>query len=547
MPSAAILLAGLQLSLLFQVARAQEPLFDLESIRNPGTLDVEVIQDWHVDTVNGSTRQKLIEITVVEWWEGAVVRAPVRIIVPLEGTATGFAITGGSRWEELQEDISTGDGSTARAALSQGAASVHTIVQPLAITPGASEFEAESYDRWSATGDGRFTAIWLWTMTHMRAVTAALDEELVLEGPIIGWGTSKNGGVPAAALMNDERYTGLFAEEASAYYSPLDRRAPATVQAIEQQNNWFFAALDSGEIDPGEHSRRFYYDSVYNNPLILYINILEDAGWSPESIQDIAESLWSQCALTASWSELQRRGAEVFFATGTHDWVADDLAWGAGNYPGVPHYYKINGGHGQGPDPLLVTSAARMTRLNFIERHFGAPHALLEIPVCNYQVNGGMLEVEVAFDSGPQPDTSRLVWMTDRHLGGSAPYLWREYELDNVTDLLFDAATSMWRAQITLPENLDSLDVFTDHRRFIAAADRDSWISSPYTRIILDEPGMPADLDGDGLVSGSDLTMLLGEWGICALDAACPGDIDGDGLVDGADLTLMLGAWTQSG
>jgi hypothetical protein len=41
--------------------------------------------------------------------------------------------------------------------------------------------------------------------------------------------------------------------------------------------------------------------------------------------------------------------------------------------------------------------------------------------------------------------------------------------------------------------------------------------------------------------------MLLGEWGICELDAACPGDIDGDGLVDGADLTLMLGAWTQSG
>ncbi|MDG2030977.1 MAG: hypothetical protein P8J45_08240 [Phycisphaerales bacterium] len=543
----AILLIGLGLSSLSAATSAQAPLFDLESIRDPATLDIEVIQDWHVDTVNGSTRQKLIEITVAEWWEGAVVRVPVRIIVPLEADASGFAITGGSRWSELQEDMSTGDGSTAGAALSQGAASVHTIVQPLAITPGASEYEFESHERWAATGDGRYTTIWLWAMTHMRAVTAVLEEEIVHEGPIIGWGTSKNGGAPAAALMNDDRYTGLFAEEASAYYSPLDRRDPDTVDAIEQQNAWFFAGLDSGKLDPGEHSRRFYHDSIYNNPLILYITLLEDAGWSPESVRGFAANLWSQCALTAAWPELQRRGVEIFFATGSHDWVADDLAWGAENHPEVAHYYRINGGHGQGPDPLLVTSAARLTRLNFIERHFGAPHDLMAQPVCGYQVHDGVLEVEVTFASGPQPDAGQLVWMDDRHLGGSAPYLWREYGPDNVVDLLFDASTETWRAHVTLPEDLESLDVFTDHRRYIASADRDSFISSPYTRIILDQTGMPSDLDGDGLVSGSDLTILLGAWGSCRPEEACPGDIDGDGLVNGADLTLMLGAWTQTG
>jgi hypothetical protein len=47
------------------------------------------------------------------------------------------------------------------------------------------------------------------------------------------------------------------------------------------------------------------------------------------------------------------------------------------------------------------------------------------------------------------------------------------------------------------------------------------------------------DLNGDGIVDGADLTMLLGAWGTDDPVA----DLNGDGLVDGADLTLMLGAW----
>ena len=48
-----------------------------------------------------------------------------------------------------------------------------------------------------------------------------------------------------------------------------------------------------------------------------------------------------------------------------------------------------------------------------------------------------------------------------------------------------------------------------------------------------------ADLDGDGLVDGADLTMLLASWGGESPD----GDIDGDGSVDGADLTELLASW----
>ena len=46
------------------------------------------------------------------------------------------------------------------------------------------------------------------------------------------------------------------------------------------------------------------------------------------------------------------------------------------------------------------------------------------------------------------------------------------------------------------------------------------------------------DLNGDGVVDGADLGLLLGAWG-----ASGPTDLNGDGVTDGADLGLLLGAW----
>jgi hypothetical protein len=50
------------------------------------------------------------------------------------------------------------------------------------------------------------------------------------------------------------------------------------------------------------------------------------------------------------------------------------------------------------------------------------------------------------------------------------------------------------------------------------------------------------DLNGDGLVDGADLGLLLAAWGPCA---GCPADLDGNGEVDGGDLGILLGAWTE--
>lgn len=48
----------------------------------------------------------------------------------------------------------------------------------------------------------------------------------------------------------------------------------------------------------------------------------------------------------------------------------------------------------------------------------------------------------------------------------------------------------------------------------------------------------PADLNGDCVVNGADLGILLASWGTPAAD------LDGNGTTDGADLGALLSAWT---
>lgn len=49
----------------------------------------------------------------------------------------------------------------------------------------------------------------------------------------------------------------------------------------------------------------------------------------------------------------------------------------------------------------------------------------------------------------------------------------------------------------------------------------------------------PGDLNGDGLVNGADLAIVLGQWGTSG-----SADIDGNGTVDGADVAIVLGFWS---
>jgi hypothetical protein len=54
---------------------------------------------------------------------------------------------------------------------------------------------------------------------------------------------------------------------------------------------------------------------------------------------------------------------------------------------------------------------------------------------------------------------------------------------------------------------------------------------------------VPGDVDGDGVVGGSDLNRVLLAWGPCGVGEECPADLNADGVVDGADQSIVLEHW----
>ena len=70
--------------------------------------------------------------------------------------------------------------------------------------------------------------------------------------------------------------------------------------------------------------------------------------------------------------------------------------------------------------------------------------------------------------------------------------------------------------------------------------------------ILLEPPDtIPADINGDGVVNGLDLGILLANWSIppgspgCGgAPGGCPADLNGDGVVDGLDLGILLANWS---
>lgn len=69
--------------------------------------------------------------------------------------------------------------------------------------------------------------------------------------------------------------------------------------------------------------------------------------------------------------------------------------------------------------------------------------------------------------------------------------------------------------------------------------DQIEWGSGAYVAVGTPNRSVFGDLNGDGIVDGADLGIMLGAWGTGDPLA----DLDGNGAVDGADLGLLLGAW----
>ena len=291
-------------------------MFNIEEILDESTLDIKTLEDWHVDEVTGSTRQKLIEIKVAEWWPGQEYRIPVRMIVPLKGKAKGFHITGGSPYEALMKDWKPN--AFQAKLLANGVGIVRTVVKVFNQIPGKQGLEQEMGQLFLKDLNPRYTTVWIWSMTLMRAVTAAYAEVNHFEkGKVAGSGGSKNGISPATALINDERFTATCSDRAFAYYSPTRRFDKEEMDKVQAANKAFFEAVKSGNVDLNKQRARWYQANMVGSKRSLHELALK-AGRSWDEIHHLADCILSRLCVTENLGSANGARASICFFSREH-------------------------------------------------------------------------------------------------------------------------------------------------------------------------------------------------------------------------------------
>ena len=462
-----------------EAAETAGSIFDTKEILDESTLDIKILQDWHVDEVTGSTRQKLIEINVAQWWPGQDYRIPVRMIVPLKVKAKGFHITGANPYEGLMEDSRTSDFQAKL--LAGGVGIVKTHVKAFRQIPGKRGLEQKMMRRFMTDLNPRYTTIWIWSMTLMRATTAAYAERDYFEkGKVAGSGNSKNGISPAVALINDERFTATCSNHAFAYGSPTRRTEREETEKVKAANKAFFEAVRSGDVELETQRARWYQSVMVGSNRNMDLIALK-AGKSMDELHDMRDRFWPSVCVTENWDRLMKRGVDVLFQPGTNDYVAYDILWGAQNHPQLPVYYEPNGGHSQTPHSAAAKDSQNVEA--FLWNHFFGGDPLLKPPTSSHEVDQDKLRVSVRFDEGPQPISGRIWWIYDRAPAGSAPFLHVQIPEDQWMDMERDAKTGEWTATLPLKDGASRIDFFSNHGHVTNGYKQ--YLSSPYTRVEL--------------------------------------------------------------
>jgi hypothetical protein len=453
-----------------------DTVFSTEEILDESTLETKTLQDWHPV---GATRQKLIEINVAEWWPGQGYRIPVRLIVPLEGKAKGFHITSGHPAESVSKDINPN--AFDAKLLASGVGLVWTVVKNINTIPGKQGLQQKMQKRFMKDLNPRYNPLWIWSMTLMRATTAAYAEVDHFEkGKVAGSGGSKNGISPAVALINDERFTATCSSVAFAWASPIRKGDRDELQKVQAANETFFDAAKAGEFELEKQREKFYRSHMKGSGPSMDDMALQ-AGTSKDEFRDKMDRFMTRLCVTENWDRLMERGVDVLFQPGTHDWVAYDILWGAQNHHQLPVYHAANGGHEMRKHPAAESDSENLEA--FLWNHFFGGEPLLSPPTSSHEVIGNKLKIQVRFADGPQAESGRIWWMYDRAPAGSAPFLHVRIPDDQWADMQRDPKTGSWTATIELQERASRVDFFSNHRKVVN--EYQQYLSSPYTRVEL--------------------------------------------------------------
>ncbi len=397
--------------------------YDMAAVRDASTLETRVIEDWHPFGKDTSIKQKLVEVTVCEWWPGQKVRLPVTMLAPASGGPCKYVIIDNAA---VQLKAAAPAGAKLRLLKENGVGIVLIGMTTIDAMPPLDELDDGMKAHFLRTKDARYTPAWIWGMSDMRALTTAIAEKDVFQPvKVIATGGSKRGVATAAAGIADERFTAIMPVVAPIIDSPggpyVEGLRPA---ALTRANENFIADLRAGKI-PGIPTAAA--DALLARDKIraaerITVQEAKDAGWTDAEIKTAATRAWAVCRTTDHLAALKKRGAEVFYNQGTNDNVSPGMVAIGRRFPDM-HFYLMPGGqHGGSKESGLTKPVASQPDVDenlyaFAQHHFFGSRPLLAAPkvVKKWDPATKRLQVTVTFPDNSEPQKNDLWWAANRN------------------------------------------------------------------------------------------------------------------------------------
>ncbi len=441
--------------------------YDLPAIRDASTLETRVIQDWRPAPRDAAIRQKLIEITACEWWPGQKVRLPVTLNAPAAGGPCRTVIIGNMGFAP-RPTLPTG--AMLRLLKENGVGIVLVGMGTIDAMPPVGTLHLGMKSHLLATKDARFTPAWIWGLSDMRALTAAIAEADVFQpSKVLVTGGSKRGVAAAAAGIHDDRFTAIMPVVAPPLGNPggyfVIGTEPAAIAAANRQ---FLADLAAGkhpELPASAHAALVDRDTRRGDERIT-LAAARAAGWSEDEITAMNDRAWDVCRTTSHLPALQRRGLEIFYNVGANDSVSPALVEVGRRFPAFPLYIVPGGQHG-GPKGAGFTrqvpaqTAVEDNLYAFAQHHFFGRRALIAAPTLQttWDATTRTVQVTVTFTDGTEPQRNEVSWSGQRH----PPYtLAFEYDHWQTMSLVRDGPAS-FIGRVPLPAGVDTIELLSHH------------------------------------------------------------------------------------
>jgi len=397
--------------------------FDMPSVRDASTLETRVIEEWHSWEKDASVRQKLVEITVCEWWPGQKVRLPVTFLAPATGGPCRNVLVGNTG---MVLKAAAPSGAMLRLLKQNGVGLVLIGMTTVDAMEPLGKLDVGMKEHFLKSKDARFTPAWIWGLSDMRALTAAIAEKEVFQPTkVLATGGSKRGVATAAAGIADERFTAILPVVAPIIDSPGGPYVEGLAsKEITDENTRFLADLAAGkEIGaPASAIEPLVAREKIRAAERITLEEARGAGWTQAEMKAASTLAWEVCRTTNYLPALKARGVEIFYNQGSNDNVSPGLRELGRRFPNLPIYVVPGGQHGGAKTAGFLKQVGSLPEVDenlfaFAQHHFFKSRSLPATPkVTQHWDNAAhKLEVTVTFAEKMDSATNDLWWSTNRH------------------------------------------------------------------------------------------------------------------------------------